>query len=356
MPVLRAVTLEEAKAAQVLLKTSVSRSPLVKLIHDVPGLEELEIYLKLENLQPTSSFKIRGAGNAVASKDLALLKKHGVVTCSAGNFAQGLAFNAGKLGVPALVVMPDTAAPSKRESVKKLGGTVEVVSYEAWWAMIKAAKHPISPALFIHPVCEQEVLAGNSTIALEILEDLPDVDAVLVPWGGGGLGCGIGSVMKALKPSCRVLAVEPETAAPLAWSFQHKSRCELFPLFEPTFVDGCGGKAILEDMWPLAQQVIDGSIVVPLRDILDAIRVVLLQNKLLIEGAAACSVAAAIGKFSVIGNQRKGQQVPVKGRVVCVLSGGGLDGRKLRQILAECPRSGSPRTESACPRSRPSCL
>jgi len=186
MPPLRPVTLEEAKSAQAGLRPTVPRSALIKLVHNVPGLEALEIFLKLENLQPTSSFKIRGAGNALASKDPSLLKKQGVVTCSAGNFAQGIAFNARRLGIPALVVMPDTAAPIKRTNVQNLGATVEVVSYDEWWKILAAAKHPTSPALFVHPVCEQEVIAGNSTIALEILEELPDVDAVFIPWGGGG--------------------------------------------------------------------------------------------------------------------------------------------------------------------------
>jgi len=169
------------------------------------------------------------------------------------------------------------------------------------------------------------------------------------------LSCGIGSVLKELRPSCRVLAVEPETAAPLARSFQTRSRCELFPSFQPTFIDGCGGRAVLEDMWPLAQQVIDGSVVVSVSSVIEATKLLLLQNKVLVEGAGACGVAAALGKLPVFGNQK--QFTPIsKGKVVCVVSGGGLDGRKLQQILAECPRAGSPRTESECPRTRPSCL
>ena len=277
-----------------------------------------EIYLKLENLQPIGSFKLRGAANALALADPRLLGE-GVYTASAGNMAQGVAWTARRLGIPCRVVVPDTAPRTKVDAIRRLGAEAIPLPFEDWWQVVVNHQHPGLSGLFIHPVSDPAVIAGNGTVGLEIIEDLPDVDQILVPYGGGGLSCGIASAAKALKPGTDVFACEVETAAPLRASLERGAPTAVERI--PTFVDGIGGKAVLSEMWPLARSLLSGSLVVSVEAICDAIRLLVARNRVVAEGAGAAPVAAAIAGMAG------------GGTVVCVVSGGNLPRAALQSIL-----------------------
>lgn len=309
------IDLTAIREAQGRIRDIALRTPLIRL--DIPEAPA-EIYLKLENLQPIGSFKLRGAGNAMALAGSEALAR-GVYTASAGNMAQGVAWNARRLGVPCHVVVPDHAPQNKLDAIARLGGEVIPVPFEDWWRVILEHEYPGMEGFFVHPVSDPAVIAGNGTIGLEILEDLPDVDAVVVPYGGGGLSCGIASAVKALKPDTLVFAGEVETAAPFAASLREGSPQEVDRV--QTFVDGIGGKSVLPEMWPLASGLLDGSLVMPIEAVVDAIRTLALRARVIAEGAGATSVAAALeGKAGT-------------GKVVCVVSGGNIDTVHLAKIL-----------------------
>ena len=309
------IPLDDIRAAQKRIADSVVRTPLIRLnVEQAPA----EIYLKLENLQPIGSFKLRGAGNAVALADKEQLAG-GVYTASAGNMAQGVAWNARRLGLPCTVIVPDHAPETKLAAIQRLGAEIIKVSFDDWWQIILTHHYPGQEGLFIHPVSDPAVMAGNGTIGLEILEDLPDADAVVIPYGGGGLSCGIASAIRAIKADAKLYAAEVETAAPLAASFKAGVPQEV--TYTPSFVDGIGGKSVLPDMWSLARALLDDSLVTPLNEVARAIRLLLERNRVLAEGAGAASVAAALaGKAGA-------------GKVVCVVSGGNIDAKKLVAIL-----------------------
>ena len=250
-----------------------------------------EIWLKLENLQPIGSFKLRGAANAMRLAGPEGLRD-GVYTASAGNMAQGVAWSARELGVPAAVVVPDHAPATKLAAIERLGGRIVKVPFDRWWQVIPEHSFPGLDGLFIHPVADRAVMAGNGTVALEILEDLPDVDTVLVPFGGGGLSCGIASALAALRPEARVFGCEVETAAPLAASLAAGSPQTVD--YQPSFVDGIGGKSLLPEMWPLASTLLAGARVVPLEAVAAAVRLLAERHRVIAEGAGATSVAAAL--------------------------------------------------------------
>ncbi len=310
------IPLTAIEAARERLAGAVLRTPLVRLeLEDAP----CELYLKLENLQSIGSFKLRGAGNAMASADPVRLER-GVFTASAGNMAQGVAWNARRLGVRCRVVVPDHAPRAKLAAVERLGGEVIRVPFDEWWRVIVEHRHPSIDGCFIHPVSDPAVIAGNATIGLEIFEDLPEVDAVVVPFGGGGLSCGIASALRALRPATRVWACEVETAAPLATSLAAAEPRTVD--YTPSFVDGIGGKSVLPEMWPMARRLLAGSIVVPLTAVAEAVRLLVERCRAIAEGAGASSLAAAL----------TGQAGA--GKVVCVVSGGNIDSDKLTEILA----------------------
>ena len=313
---LEAPPLADILAARERLQGVALRTPLVRLgVDDAPA----EIWLKLENLQPIGSFKIRGAGNAMRLAPRAALEK-GVVTASAGNMAQGVAWNARALGVACDVVVPDQAPQTKLDAIARLGGRITKVPFDEWWRAIVERRHPGLDGFFVHPVSDPAVIAGNGTVALEILEDLPGVDAIVVPFGGGGLSCGIAAATRALAPRVAVWAAEVATAAPFAASLAAGGARAIS--HTPSFVDGIGGRSMLEEMWPLARDLLAGSQVVSLEDIAAAIRRLVERNHVVAEGAGAASVAAALaGRIA-------GE------RVVCVVSGGNLDPSKLARILA----------------------
>jgi threonine dehydratase len=313
--------LEEILSARERIAGSVVRTPLVPLnLPEAPA----EVYLKLENLQPIGSFKLRGAANAMRLAEPATLQD-GVYTASAGNMAQGVAWNARAMGIPCTAIVPDHAPQTKLDAIERLGASVVKVPFETWWRVIEEHRYPGMKGLFVHPVSDPAVIAGNGTVGLEIVEDLPAVSSILVPYGGGGLLSGVATAVLAKRPSVRVYACEVETAAPLAASLAAGSPQTIE--HRPSFVDGIGGRSVLDEMWPMVRGLAEGSIVVTLEEIAAAIRILAERNHVIAEGAGAAPVAAAL----------RGEAEGTK--IVCVVSGGNIDLRKLARIFeGEIPR------------------
>jgi threonine dehydratase len=292
------------------------RTPLVRLEVDA----DAELYLKLETLQPVNSFKIRGAGNAIFQLSDDELRD-GVVTASAGNMAQGVAWAARARGVPASIVVPETAPGTKVAAIERFGGRVIKVPYDEWWSVLVNARYDGADGLFVHPVDDDRVMAGNGTIGLELLEDLPDLDAVLVPFGGGGLVSGIASAVKALRPQARVYAVEPETGAPVTAALANggvPTEAE----YRPSFVDGAGSRGLIPRVWEIARPLLDGALVATIEDTAAAVRLLAERARVIAEGAGALPVAAALAGGAG------------GGKVVCIVSGGNIDFAVLSRILA----------------------
>ena len=284
-----------------------------------------DIYLKLETLQPIGSFKIRGAYNAVRRLTPAALA-HGVWTVSAGNAAQGVALAARKAGVRCSVMVMDTAPDAKLRAIDRLGATIVKASYDECWRTVEAHASDRMTGHFVHPFDDDDFISGNGTAGLEIVEDLPDVDAVIAPVGGGGLLAGIGVALRALRPEARVYAAEPETAAPLQRSFE-RNAASRFDEWTASFVDGAGGKSVLATMWPLLHEYVHESIVVSLDDAARAMRLVAERARVISEGAAACAVAAAVSPALAARGHRK---------VVAVVSGGNVDLSRFARLVGAC--------------------
>ena len=312
----RPIPLKLIEEARERIKGKVVRTPLVRLNIDDASAD---IFLKLENLQPTGSFKVRGASNAVALAG-PNARKRGVYTCSAGNMAQALAWQARQNNIPCTVIVPDNAPETKLEAIRRFGAKIIQASFDEVWNVVVTHRYPpLDGSVFIHPFADVRMMAGNGTAGLEILEDLPDVKSVVVPFGGGGLSVGIASAIRAKRPQTRVYAVEPETAAPLSASFAADSAKEIDRT--PSFVDGIGGKSVLPEMWERAR-ILLLPLVVSLSEIAAAIKLLIERNRVVAEGAGAASVAAATtGKAG-------------SGKIVCVVSGGNIDSSKLVKILA----------------------
>jgi threonine dehydratase len=321
-------SLSQIKDAQRLIAGTALRTPLVRLNSvEAPA----QIYLKLENLQPIGSFKIRGATNAMAHLSPETLSR-GVLTASAGNMAQGVAWRARELGIPCTVVAPETAPDTKIKAIERLGGRVIKVPFEDWWRAFETRSFPGVDATFIHAFDDLHVMAGNGTIALEIMEDLRDVDAIVIPWGGGGLACGIASGMRALNSKCRIYAAEVATAAPLVVSLAAGAPTAVD--YQPSFVDGIGAKVVFPQMLERAQKLIDGSLVAELDEVKMALRLMAERNRVIAEGAGACALACALaGKAGT-------------GKVVCIVSGGNIDFAKLCEILTAPTGISSSATDS----------
>ncbi len=316
MKPLEPVSLKAIRAARDRIADLALRTPLVRLnVDDAPA----EIYLKLENFQPVGSFKVRGAGNAMRAAEAKVLAD-GVYTASAGNMAQGLAYVARRMGVPCSVVVPDHAPQIKLGAIERYGAGIVKVPFDEWWQIIVTHRFDGLSGRMIHPVSDPAVVAGNGTIGLEIIENLPQVDAVVVPFGGGGLSSGIAAAIRALKPKARIYAAEVETAAPLLASFAADEPREIE--YTPSFVDGIGGKSVLPEMWPMVRALLDDSIVVSLAQTAEAIGLMGMRNRVIAEGAAGASVAAALS----------GQAG--SGPVVCIISGGNIDAAILTKILS----------------------
>jgi threonine dehydratase len=291
----------------------VRRTPTLPLEHG-----GRTVWLKLELLQPIASFKLRGASAAVTAAAPEATGA-GLLTASAGNMAQGAAWMARHLGVPCSVVIPETAPAAKLERIAQLGADTIPVSFDRWWQTFVDRTYPgMEDRFFVHPFLDTEVMAGNGVIARELAEDLPaGVDAVLVPWGGGGLACGIAAGLRELRPGIRVYGVEVEGAAPLAASLKAGEVVSID--YQPSFVDGIGSKTVFPEMLALARELLAGSLVVPVAAVAGAVRLLAEGTRVVAEGAGAAGVAAAA--------LLDGAQV------ACVVSGGNIDSAKLAKIL-----------------------
>jgi threonine dehydratase len=321
----RNISLDTIRAATAVVYDAAIRTPLVRLQVPDPHRQGLEIYLKLETLQAIGSFKIRGASNAIRHLTPAQLAQ-GVWTVSAGNAAQGVALAARMAGAACSVLVMDTAPATKLSAIERLGATIVKASYEECWRTVEEHRSDRMPGLLVHPFDDDRFISGNGTIGLEIVEDLPDVDAVIAPLGGGGLLAGIGCAVHALRPDARVYAAEPETAAPLSVSFRegHASR---FDAWQSSFVDGAGGKSVLTTMWPLLKEWVAESLVVTLDEAAQAMRLVADRVHVIAEGAAACAVAAALSPAFAARGHRK---------VVAVVSGGNIDLARFAKLAGAC--------------------
>ncbi|HZS94459.1 MAG TPA: pyridoxal-phosphate dependent enzyme [Chloroflexota bacterium] len=314
MAAITPIALDDIRAARERIAPYAIRTPLLRL-----NVEGPRIYLKLENLQPIGSFKVRGAANAMALAGPEALAR-GVWTASAGNMAQGVAWVARAMGVRCTVLVPDTAPQAKLLAIERLGAGIVKVPFDTWWQVMLGEQYGGMEGYLVHPVADPDVIAGNGTIGLEILEDLPEVDTIVVPFGGGGLSSGIASAARSIKPETKVFAAEVATAAPLAPSLAAGSPQTVD--YEPSFVDGIGGKSMLPAMWPLVRDLLDGSIVISLQQVADALRLLVERNHIVAEGAGAASVAAALSGDAE------------DGTIVCVVSGGNIDTSKLVRILS----------------------
>jgi threonine dehydratase len=313
----RPIALSDVQEARERISGTVLRTPLVKLD---AGAGAPEIYLKLENLQPTNAYKIRGGANAVARLSDEE-RTRGVWTISAGNAGQGVAYAARAFGVPCAVVAIETAPQTKLDRMRALGAEIVPVSYEDAWRAAESHAFEGMDGTFVHPFDNHDFIAGHGTMGLEIVEDLPEVRAVIAAIGGGGLITGVGSAVKALKPDVEVIGAEPETAAPYAYSLEHGGP-QWFPNWKASFVDGAGGKSVTDRMWQRMQAVVDRTITVTLDETRQAMRLMAEKARVISEGAGALSVAAALtGKAG-------------GGPIVCVVSGGNIDLDKFAELVA----------------------
>jgi threonine dehydratase len=311
------IELREIEAARARIADVATRTPLVRLYApEVPT--DTEIYLKLECLQPIGSFKIRGATNAVRLAPEAE-RNQGLVTASAGNMAQGVAWAARELGLRATIAVPDHAPEAKLGAIERLGGQVLKLPYEEWWQVIVTSRVDGVDGLFVHPVQDEGVMAGNGTIGLEILDDLPDPDAVVIPYGGGGLATGIASAIRALKPDTRIYTAEPATGSALVAALEAGEPTDVE--YSPSFVDGAGSRRVLDTMWPRVRPLVDDAFAVPIDAAAAAVRTLAARAHVIAEGAGALATAAALAG-------RAGT-----GKVVCIVSGGNIDLSKLAEIL-----------------------
>jgi threonine dehydratase len=312
------IGLAEIEAARERIAGAAVRTPLLRLHVEAPA----EIYLKLENLQPVNSFKIRGATNAVMLAPASERKK-GLVTASAGNMAQGVAWTARELGVPATIAVPEHAPQAKLAAIERLGGRVLKLPYDDWWNAIVTSRVDGVEGLFVHPVQDPGVIAGNGTIGLEVLEDLPSPDAVVIPYGGGGLTVGIASAVKALRPGTRIFTAEPATAAALAAAFAAGKPTDVD--YQASFVDGSGSRRVLDTMWPQVAPLVDGALSIPVAEVAAAVRLLAERARVIAEGAGALALAAAL-------SGRAGS-----GRVVCIVSGGNINLSTLAETFSGTP-------------------
>lgn len=313
----RPIPLADIESARPRVADTCIRTPLVRL---ELGSGYPDIRLKLENLQPINAYKLRGAANAVALLPEAE-RRRGVWTISAGNAGQGVAYAARKAGVPCTVVAIETAPVAKLERMRALGARLVLVSFTEAWQALEDHAFPGVEGRFIHPFDDHDFIAGHGTMGLEILEDAPDTAVVLAAIGGGGLVTGVGSAIKALRPDIRILGVEPETASPMARSLATRSPQE-FPGWQASFVDGAGGRSVFPRMWERMTPVLDGSVVVSLQEVRDAMRVMAEKARVIAEGAGALSVAAAM----------TGKAGP--GPIVAIVSGGNIDLDKFAELIA----------------------
>lgn len=318
----RSVSVESIDAAADRVYAVATRTPTIRF--DPVSTGGPEIFLKLEVFQPIGSFKIRGAANAVGRLSPADLAG-GVWTVSAGNAAQGVALAARHAGVPASVLVMDTAPDAKLKAIRRLGATIVQAPYDECWRAVETHESARMRGRLVHPFDDDDFISGNGTAGLEILDEVPEPDAVIAPMGGGGLLAGIGCVMRARSPKTRVYAAEPETAAPLAASFAAGAAAR-FDAWRASFVDGAGGRSVLPTMWPFMREFVDESIVVTLDDAAEAMALTARQCHVIVEGAAACAIAAA-RRLAATGRHH---------RIVAVVSGGNIDLTRFASLVGAC--------------------
>ena len=307
------ISLADVEAARRRIADVVVRTPVVRL-----PLEDADLWVKLENLQPIGAFKLRGAANAVLSTDPELVRE-GLWTASAGNMSQGVAWCARMLGVPCGVVVPEGAPETKLAATRRFGAEITAVPVDEWFEVFTTREHEGMKGLFVHAFEDDAVMAGNGTVALELVEDLAEFDAVVIPFGGGGLACGVAAVLRELRPGVRLYAAEVDTGAPLAASLEAGEPVRVE--YRQSFVDGIGGPTVLPEMFALSRELLDGSLVVSLEEVAAAVRLLAERARVVAEGAGAAGVAAALaGKAG-------------EGRIVSIVSGGNIDSGKLARIL-----------------------
>ena len=317
IPPIEPIRLKEIEQARDNVAGTIIRTPLVRL---ELGESTPEIWLKLENLQPTNAYKIRGAANAVANLTDSE-RARGVWTISAGNAGQGVAYAARKVGIPCSVVAIETAPQTKLDRMRALGANIIPVSYEQAWKAAEAHAFEGASGTFVHPFDNHDFITGHGTMGLEIVEQLPEVQTVIAAIGGGGLITGVGSAVKALRPGVKVLGAEPETASPYAYSLAQGGPSK-FPDWQASFVDGAGGQSVTERMWQRMQPIVDGTITVTLDQVRDAMRLIAEKTRTIAEGAGALALAAAL--------TGEGGEGPI----VCVVSGGNIDLAKFSDLVA----------------------
>jgi len=315
MSTVTSVPIDDVRAAAERISDVAVRTPLVRLnVDDGPA----EIYLKLENLQPSGAFKLRGAVNAVRLADPAALEQ-GVWTASSGNMALSVAWVARRFRLACTAVVSDNSPEAKLSVIESLGASIIKVPWEEILQICRVHGRDGMKGLFLHPFSDSAVMAGNATVGLEIVEDLPDVDTVLVPYGGGGFAASVASAVKALRPEARVLAAEVESGAALAGAIAAGGPVEVEQ--PPSFVSGIGSPMVFEHMWPLVSELLDGSVVSTIAETATAVKLVAERAHTIAEGAGASSVAGALsGKAG-------------GGKIACVVSGGNIDMAKLAKIL-----------------------
>ena len=310
--------LHEIRAASNLIAPYIVRTPLLRLnISD----KSKHIYLKLENLQPIGVFKVRSMANVMLSEDKDTLGK-GVYTASSGNAGIGLAWMADKLGFAARVYVPESGPVTKLDAMKALGAEIEVLSNDDWWQIIENSGHPEDPGFYVDAVRSRAALAGNATMGLEIIEQLPAVDSIIVPFGGGGVACGIASAIAELKPDTKIIVAESETAAPVTAALEAGLPVTIET--QPSFISGAGAPSVLKEMWPLVSAMVNGTVVVPAMEVANAVSILFGKNRIVAEGAGALPVAGALA-----GN--------TTGSTVCVVTGGNIDPEMITKILSGQP-------------------
>ncbi|MBT7953081.1 MAG: pyridoxal-phosphate dependent enzyme [Gammaproteobacteria bacterium] len=318
-PLIQAPNLDDIRTASELIAPHIVRTPILRLNS---RKRENEIYLKLENLQPIGVFKVRSMGNILLSTDSDSLK-NGVYTASSGNAGIGLAWMAEKLGLEARVYAPESGPQGKLSTMREFGAHVEIMGDDDWWQIIQNSGHPDDAGFYVDAVRSPAALAGNATMGLEIIEQLPDVDSIIVPFGGGGVACGIASAIRALKPDTKMIVAEAETAAPVTAALKRGEPVTVET--RPSFISGAGAPSVLEEMWPLVKTMVDDTIVLPVAQVVAAVRLMFEQNHVVAEGAGALPVAAALSS-----------QAP-KGKTVCVVTGGNIDLEMMSKILSGKP-------------------
>jgi len=303
------------------LDRSVFTTPLIPYHRPTPNPRS-SLFLKAENLQRYGCYKLRGLTAVIADMDEQELQK-GLAAASAGNMAQAVAYCAKKLGVPCRIYVPKNAPDIKKRMILELGAEVVETTYEEVWGFVNGETLPPEDRFFIHPVLNRSILRGYGTIGHEILQTLPNVDAVVIPFGVGGLTLGIGKAIKSINSDVAIIACEPETACPLRKSLEADRPCSVDRV--PSFVDAIGTPEVLPSIFDELKGVIDKSLVLSLSEIREGLGHLFLRQKLVCEGAAACALAGAL-KLAKEGEHHQ---------IVAILSGGNISLDTLNQILNE---------------------